>query len=660
MKKHTIYFGLFFLLLLTWSCTELTSPARIADDILSQDTKGMSREYYYWYHGKTIPLTIDKDFINILVDTMKVKAAEIPGLCAEWGLEMVKQTNRDGLFKAHLNQGLDYWERVSALRRDGRILCVLPFFEDGADSDPVGTSSSFYVRLKEVVPDDKIAEQIPYLEKQFDIDALTEEAERLGVSIKGGVPYMPDWYILTIEGSEFENAVDASNQLFETGRFEEVDPAFQLDVRLNTVNDPLFSQQWGLKNTINAGYDINVEGAWAISTAGAARKVAVVDGFIDPDHNDLMANFSYAQYDPLGSVLDSNGHGTHVAGIIGVVGNNNLQIAGVAYNSTILRVRTFLNGYGLMPDLAPGISWAWQNGAEVINCSWHMNSGSLYASAVESAITNALTFGRDGLGSIVVFASGNENNSTVSYPGSFDDRILTVGAIGSSGTRASFSNYGTKLDVVAPGEDILSLLPNNSIGTASGTSMAAPHASGVAALMLSVNSYLKREEVVRILQQTAKKISPGGLYSFSPRNYSFSDETWNQEVGCGLINAKLAVSIASALGTAPSTAFDPGMNIFFPEGISSNQHEGTTSGYFPQTVYASLLPANVNSSYTYYWYVSAPAHPNWHPGISYISGYNASISIPQPVAASTLYIRCLVYNGESLVATPSFTLHVNP
>lgn len=667
MKRTYVLVGLLLLL----GCSDLDKNiAGLQNKTLLGGTKGAVLETFYWYHGKMLGLTFNREYINLVIDTTKVTRSEISMFCSELGLNALSVPNKDGIIKASFKhkkiQLADYREEIDMIRNDSRILCVCPYFEQGEGMEPVGTTQVFYVHLKELVPEGLSPEQIPYLEKAFDYEALKEEAERWGVRIVGAVPYMPNWYVVSIENSSFENTIDAANRFYESGGFEETDPAFMLVFNHFSINDPLFSLQWGLKNTINPGYDINVEGAWTITSAGADCIVAVVDDRIDPSHYDLSSNLYSMSYDistggPC-THLAGDYHGTHVAGIIGAIGNNNTQIAGVAYNSAIMRVRMMFEApASTLDQIASGISWAWQNGAEVINCSWGATASNAYSALLENALTNAMTNGRYGKGSVVVFAIGNTGNTGSTYPACFDERIITVGSINSYGLRDSTSTYGSALDVVAPGEEILSLMPMHSSGYLSGTSMAAPHVSGVIAMMLAANSSLKQSEVARIIKQTARKISPGGVYSYLPRDPLFSDETWNQEVGCGLVDAKVAVTVAKMLGTTPSIYYDSGINVILPAGMSGTQHEGSiVSGYFPHTVYASLLPENTNPSYRYFWYVTAPAHPYWHPSISAIDGDGIMVSVPNPGSYSTMYIRCFIFNGDTLVSSPSYTLHVNP
>ena len=191
---------------------------------------------------------------------------------------------------------------------------------------------------------------------------------------------------------------------------------------------------------------------------------------------------------------------------------------------------------------ADGINWAWQNGADIISNSW--GSGVQYQ-VIDDAINNALQNGRNGKGTIIVFATGNSYGA-VSYPANSNPNILSVGAMTSSGTRSSFSNFGTQLDVVAPGSSILSTTPNNQTASWDGTSMATPHVAGVAALILSVNPCLTAQQVRDIIEQTAQKV---GGYSYTTTS-GRPNGIWNNEMGYGLVDAHAAVLMAQSMGSA--------------------------------------------------------------------------------------------------------------
>ena len=167
------------------------------------------------------------------------------------------------------------------------------------------------------------------------------------------------------------------------------------------------------------------------------------------------------------------------------------------------------------------------------------------SAALENAIVNAITQGRNGLGAVVIFASGNFG--VIDYPAWFHPDILVVGAVDRHGRRSVFdfeqsSGFGTQLDVVAPGSNILSTLPGNQIGEIGGTSMAAPHVAGVAALMLSVNPLLSARQVRDIIKGTANRyVLPGVTFGNTPERPTI---LWNNQVGHGLLDAYAAVRAA--------------------------------------------------------------------------------------------------------------------
>lgn len=660
--KGLLNISLLFSLLIIGCTVEPPGPKEsAASKGLSLITKGSELEgaYHYWYQGESIPLTPNLEYVNILLSNPDMNETEFDAMCQEMHLQAFKEPYEGGLVKVCLEErpnSLDQYDiQTHAMRKDPRINGVYPFFEQGA-AEPIGTSNVFYLKLKG--------------EGVYDPEPMQQMAEEYGVTIVKEVPYMPDWYILSIEGSSFENSLDATNAFYESDLFADVDPAFMFNFQPCTVNDPYYSLQWGLNNTTYPDYDINVEGAWEIAS-GLGVTIAIVDKGVDSSHPDLAANMHPLSYDAKNQIIPStvtSVHGTHVAGIAGAITNNNAYVAGVAYNAKIMNIsHPMLPSDTISSEYASGITFAWQNGAGVINCCWGRfddpdGSNYLRTTILENAIVNAMTFGRNGLGSVVVCASGNtdDNSMTITYPAKFDDRILTVGSIGSGGYRMWGSGYGYKLDVVAPGEDVWSTIPESGVWQFSGTSMATPHASGVAALILSANPNLKREEVVRIIEMTAKKISPGGVYAY----YSYQDRyngTWNQELGYGLIDATAAVSYAWFSNQIPPSG-SPSLEYYIPTGgIPYNDGTIVIPGiynYYPYcaTGCFSIPDSYTNSAYTYFWHFSTSGDPYWYPSFNFV-GNNSGVemSIPRPSVNSVLSISCEVFNGPTHV----FTAHRN-
>ena len=308
--------------------------------------------------------------------------------------------------------------------------------------------------------------------------------------------------------------------------------------------------QWALQNNAYPAFDININEAWSV-TKGEGVKVAVIDEGIDLDHQDLAANLlpGYDMTDGLyggenGGYANNDNHGTLCAGIIAAL-DNNIGIVGVAPQAKIIPIR---GAYDYPYDdkknwctyegiwLINALQKAFDEGADVINNSWNNTSPSNTYNLVLEYIA---TFGRNGKGIIITYATGNDTNSVINTPSGLPS-VLAVGASTSTGQRAFFSNYGVGIDIVAPGALIVTTNINDDFVYSNGTSLACPHVAAVAALMLSVNPDLTREEVHKIICQTAYKLP----------NYTFTNDashpygSWNEEVGYGLVDASAAVFMA--------------------------------------------------------------------------------------------------------------------
>ncbi len=197
--------------------------------------------------------------------------------------------------------------------------------------------------------------------------------------------------------------------------------------------------------------------------------------------------------------------------------------------------------------LAHAIGLAWWNGADVINCSWGLPQ---YSALVSDAIDIATTSGRGGLGCVVVVAVANNGQESIQFP---EDKsnVLAVGASTRNRQRASFSNFGSKLDIVAPGVNIRTTDIAGQTGYSTGdytfqdgTSFAAPQVAGIAALLLSAKPSLTENEVRQLIQSTANRI---GGYVYTAGGGEVPSLPWNREMGYGQVNAYQALTILPLL-----------------------------------------------------------------------------------------------------------------
>lgn len=247
---------------------------------------------------------------------------------------------------------------------------------------------------------------------------------------------------------------------------------------------------------------INAPQAWEITPGSSEVTVAVLDTGIDSDHPSL-SNFvdtSLGETFVGGTPEDVQGHGTHVAGTIASYG----EVSGVMQEATLVAVKVLGDdGSGSSYGIQQGILYAADINADVINMSL---GGGGYDQGTSDAIDTA-----NEAGTVVVAASGNDGASSVSYPAGYDGAIA-VGSVTSTETRSNFSNYGEGLEVMAPGSDIYSTYPDGQYRTYSGTSMASPHAAGVAGMIRAIDSTLSVSEVRNILSNTAQ--DAGDAYQY--------------------------------------------------------------------------------------------------------------------------------------------------
>ena len=318
---------------------------------------------------------------------------------------------------------------------------------------------------------------------------------------------------------------DAIIRYMQDPDVEYAEPNYIRSARSTVPNDQLFGLQWDLKNAQTPGVDISMASAWDIISENSGLTVAVLDTGADYTHPDLAGNIWANPGEPScatvndndrdgyvadcrgwnfvndnNNPMDDDGHGTHVSGTIGAVGNNSLGIAGIMWKVKIMPLKILDNaGIGTVSDEVAAIEYAITKGAKIINASF---AGDQFSNAEFDAIKAA-----NAAGLLLVTAAGNGNNNDIGsnndatpvYPGNYDlPNIISVAATDQNDHIASFSNFGpATVHVAAPGVSILSTVPSSlrfpfcgpspfaGYEYCDGTSMAAPHVTGLAGLVAS-------------------------------------------------------------------------------------------------------------------------------------------------------------------------------
>jgi len=293
----------------------------------------------------------------------------------------------------------------------------------------IGLTNIFYVKLKD----------------NSDINIIKSEAIKYKAIVHEDSRYMGSWYRLTCDKYSLGNALELANIFYESGLFANTQANFldvfnytkttkpQNETAFYCKGDPLVSNQWSLNNGSSSVFDINMCPAWDITDGSSEIAIAVNDG--GSENHIESVNYSKYNYDSetggecfvrKGLGDRNEGHGMCITGIIGAKSNNQEGIPGIAGDCELMAISNdFKNNPLLNEHLSKAINYAWQHGAAVINNSW---GGVLDSPVVNDAIYNALTNGRGGLGTVVVFASGNFDSYGVLSPANAFDDIIVVGA----------------------------------------------------------------------------------------------------------------------------------------------------------------------------------------------------------------------------------------
>jgi hypothetical protein len=486
------------------------------------DATDLKEKEYYWSGGEKIWLETDSThliigFIN--KEDSKVFSSIVPGTTQFAGQAMLLVDARNDVVMQKISIERSIKNKVFARKI---TITNKPFYLTG----------EIVLQLKEGVTPQEILSKFQISGKVVD-------------EISAGV--------IVIQLDNWGETIQLANSIYESELVEWCHPNFITAIE-RTTSDPLYAQQYYLKNTGQnggtAGIDIGIEEAWAITRGSSDIRVAVIDDGVE-EHEDLAGRVlqGYTPLDPTGYGRPSTntvGHGQACAGII-AASHNTLGIAGIAPNVQIIPVNIFYGG-GSATEAAKGLEYAWnpsKGNADVISNSW----GGATADCITKEINNAVNSGRlrNGIkrGCVVVFASGNARPPLSVLPPANHPKVIAVGAIKRNGTIWDYSCRGTGLDVVAPsGEvnlqgDVTTTDRMGSYGYESvnytqrfgGTSAACPQVAGIAALILSECPNLSWSAIQQLIRSTCTKL-PGYTYSSG----------WNNDVGYGLVNAYAALS----------------------------------------------------------------------------------------------------------------------
>ncbi|MDD5528581.1 MAG: S8 family peptidase [bacterium] len=287
-------------------------------------------------------------------------------------------------------------------------------------------------------------------------------------------------------------------------------------------NDPYFSSyQWDKRS-------VKAPEAWVYGWGNDSISIGIVDQGAQYTHPDLSARYTTVKRydyvdndaDPINAVT-AESHGTHCSGNAAATVNNGVGIAGMS-NARLYSLRVMgSSGGGTSTAIGNGVQWCATNHIKIVSMSIGGGSPSSFVNAKCQAVWNG--------GGLLFAASGNDGKDTTAYPAAYAN-VIAVGSIGTTNTRSSFSNYGSYLDLVAPGENICSTIPGSTYETGwSGTSMACPQAAGGAALVWAANTSLTNAQVRDILCNTATDLGTTG---------------WDKEYGWGKLNLQAAVLAA--------------------------------------------------------------------------------------------------------------------
>lgn len=507
---------------------------------------------YYYSNGRKITLTETSGYTFISNKTSTKDAGVLP--------KDLKFTLRHG--NTYLFEKLSSSE-IKELSKKGLLI---PAYKRNG-SEKVFASGMVFVKLQ----------GISNIEKWF---------ESNGMRLVKKFQYAPDWYLAETSADPVAKSVE----LVEKKIAEQAEPSFFMNFEKRTYlpNDPLFANQWHLYNdgtnqNVTGSDSTHVAEAWDImrklkgELGGSTVKLAIIDDGFDLTHEDFQGRFlaghDFADGDDMPNPGNQDMHGTSVAGVAGGATDNGIGIAGACPDCQLIPIRMRMSGItSLDASAIEAFEWAANAGADIISNSWGPADGTGQTvdmnQTLKDLVANIATTGRDGLGTIILFAAGNGGESIETDGYASNPNVFAIGASNAAGNRASYSDFGNSLDFMASscdmdssggdgwagGSTIDGIWTTDNMGSSGynagneadgdalgnytnsfgGTSSACPLAAGITGLLLSANPTLTKQQIYDIFKETSDKI--GGE--------QYDGNGFNQNYGYGRLNACSAVKKA--------------------------------------------------------------------------------------------------------------------
>ena len=526
---------------------------------------------YYYSNGKKIPLSETSGYTFVQDGTSKSVNAFAKSL------NFMLRHENIYLFKKLSSKN------IKELEKNGKIL---PAYKRNG-KEKVYASGMVFVKIPGM-KDSKAAENW---------------CKSNGLKLLKKFKYAPDWYLASANGDPIKKSVE----LVEKKIAEQAEPSFFMNFEKRTYipNDPLFSNQWHLYNdgtnpNVSGSDSTHVAEAWDVlrqikgELGGSTVKLAIIDDGFDLNHEDFQGRFvaghDFADGDDMPNPGAQDMHGTSVAGVAGGATDNGIGIAGACPNCQLIPIRMKMSDItSLDASAIEAFEWAASAGADIISNSWGPTDGTGQFvdmnQTLKDLVANITTTGRNGLGTIILFAAGNGGESIETDGYASNPNVFAIGASNAAGMRSSYSDFGNSLDFMASSCDqdmnggdawsgggvIDGIWTTDNMGgggynagnvndgdalgnytnSFGGTSSACPLAAGITGLVLFANPNLTKEQVYGIYKETSDKI---GADAYDGNGFSMN-------YGYGRINACKAVAKALEMAGTDVSSVECGGDI---------------------------------------------------------------------------------------------------